>query len=133
MGQLREKATAQLSSQKDRASEGLGTVASAVRQSTQHLRDRQHDTVAQYVEQAADQIDRFSTQLRSKDLNEIANDVKRFAKRQPAVFIGAAFVVGLIGARFLKSSSEDGSRRRAFEDSGAALPAPYRGGTYGAR
>ena len=56
---VRERATAQLSSQKDRATDGLGSVAQAVRQSTKHLRDNKQDAIANYVEKAADQIDRF--------------------------------------------------------------------------
>ncbi|MGE3178383.1 MAG: hypothetical protein AB7O32_13030 [Vicinamibacterales bacterium] len=102
---VRERAAAELSSQKDRAFDGLGTVAQAVRQSTQQLRDQQHDTIAAYVEQAADQLDRIARQLREKDLGELMDDAQRLAQSQPAVFIGSAFALGLIGARFIKSSS----------------------------
>ena len=56
MDRVRDRATAQLSSQKDRATDGLGSVAQAVRQSTQHLRDHKQDAIAQYVEKAADQV-----------------------------------------------------------------------------
>jgi hypothetical protein len=106
---VKEQATAQLSSQKDRATQGLGTVASAVRQTTQSLRDQQHDAVAGYVEQAADQIERFSERLKNKDVTELLNDAQQLARRQPAIFIGGAFALGLVGARFLKSSSKDES------------------------
>jgi hypothetical protein len=102
---VRDQATAQLSTQKDRAFEGIGNVAQAVRQSTQQLRDQHHETLAGYVEQAADQIDRFAQQLRSKDVTELLDDAQRLARRQPALFVGSAFAVGLIGARFLKSST----------------------------
>ena len=104
---VKEQATAQLSSQKDRATQGLGTVASAVRQTTQSLRDQQHDAVAGYVEQAADQIERLSERLKNKDVTELLNDAQQLARRQPAIFIGGAFALGLMGARFLKSSSKD--------------------------
>lgn len=104
---VKEQATAQLSSQKDRATEGLGTVASAVRQTTQGLRDQQHDTVARYVEQAADQIERLSERLKNKDVTELLDDAQRLARRQPALFVGGAFALGLVGARFLKSSASN--------------------------
>ena len=104
---VRERATAQLSSQKDKATDGLGTVAQAVRQTTQSLRDQQHDTVAQYVERAADQIERVSERLKNKDVGELLDDAQQLARRQPALFIGGAFALGLVGARFLKSSSPD--------------------------
>lgn len=119
MDRVRERATAQLSAQKDRATDGLGSVAQAVRQSTQQLRDNKQDAIASYVEKAADQIDRFSTALRNRDVGELVSDVQRFARRQPALFVGSAFVVGLIGARFLKSSS-DNARRRTLEPYGTS-------------
>jgi len=103
---LRDKASSQLNTQKDRATEGLGSVAQAVRQSTKQLREQDHDTLAGYVEQAADQIDRLSRGLRNKDVGELARDAQRFARRRPALFVGSAFAIGLVGARFFKSSAE---------------------------
>src|SRR3954449_8899292 len=92
---VREQAAAQLTTQKDKATDGLGSVAQAVRQSTQQLRDQQHETIATYVERAADQIDRFSQQLRNKDVGELFSDAQRLARRRPAVFIGSAFALGI--------------------------------------
>jgi hypothetical protein len=106
VGKVRERATAQLSTQKDRATDGLGTIAQAVRQTTGQLRENQQDMVAQYVEKAADQIERLSNTLREKDVNELLQDAQRLARRQPALFIGGSFAVGLLAARFLKSSSD---------------------------
>ena len=115
MSKVREKATEQLSTQKDKATDGLGSVAQAVRQSTQQLRDQQHDTLAGYVEQAADQIDRLSKTLRNKDVGELFEDAQRLARRNPSLFIGSAFVLGVVGARFLKSSaSRSPSERSSF-------------------
>jgi hypothetical protein len=119
MDRVRERATAQLSSQKDRATDGLGSVAQAVRQSTQHLRDSKHESIAQYVDKAADQIDKWSNELRNRDVNELVNDVQRFARQQPALFVGSAFALGVIGARFLKSSS-DSQRNRALQPYGTS-------------
>jgi hypothetical protein len=114
-GRIRDTATKQLTTQKDRATEGIGNVVQAVRHSTQQLRDEQHDTAARFIEQAADQIERFSNQLKQKDVGELLDDAQRLARRQPALFIGSAFAVGLLGARFLKSSSE-----RQQQDAGRA-------------
>ena len=103
---VKQGATAQLSTQKDRATEGIGSVVDAVRQSTQHLRDNQHDTIAQYVEQAAGQLERWSNQLKEKNVGDLLQEAQQLARRRPAVFIGSAFAIGLLGARFLKSSRE---------------------------
>ena len=121
MDRVRTGATAQLSTQKDRATDGLGSLAQAVRQSTQPFRDNNQETIAQYIEQAADQLERFSTTLRQRDIGDIVGDVQQFARRQPAMFIGAAFTAGLLAARFMKSSS----RNRQFGGS------QYYGGAQG--
>ena len=105
VNRVKETATSQLSAQKDKATDGLGSVAQAVRQTTQHLRDQQHEKVAQYVERAADQIERLSNGLKNKDVTELLDDAQRLARQQPALFVGGAFALGLVGARFLKSSS----------------------------
>ena len=104
---IKDKTAAQLNVQKNRATEGLGTVASAVRETTQNLRTHQHDVAARYVEEAADQLERLSNNLRQKDVTELLADAQRLARRRPALFVGAAFALGLLGARFLKSSAED--------------------------
>ena len=107
MNRVKESATAQLAGQKDRGTDALGTVAQAIRQSTQRLRDEQHESIATFVDRAADQIEGWSRRLREKDVDELLGDVQRLARRQPAVFIGSAFALGLVGARFLKSSRQD--------------------------
>jgi hypothetical protein len=108
MNRMKESATSQLGAQKDRATDGLGSVAQAVRQSTQQLRDQQHDTIAQYVEQAADHIERFASRLKDRNVGDLAREAQDLARRRPVLFIGSAFALGLLGARFLKSSADAG-------------------------
>jgi hypothetical protein len=117
---VRDTATAQLTSQKDRATDGLGSISQAVRQSTHQLRDQKHDVLAHYVERAADQIDRFSQRMRDKNVDDLVRDIQQMARRRPAFFIGGAFAVGLIGARFFKSSSRTTYGRQDRDPSNAA-------------
>ena len=107
---VRHTAAAQLTTQKTRATEALGSVAAAVRQSSQPLRDNNQGMLADYAGKAADQLERLSTRLGERDLSELMDEAKRFARRQPALFVGAAFAAGVLAARFLKSSP-DGQRR----------------------
>jgi len=127
---VKERAAAQLSNQKDKATDGLGSVAQMVRQGTQQLRDQQHDTLAGYVDSAADQIDRLSRQLRDKDVGELVELAQDMARRRPAMFIGSAFALGVVGARFFKSSSDDhDGRDTSFERSRSYRPSS--GDVYG--
>jgi hypothetical protein len=118
MGRARQGATAQLSAQKNRATDGLSSVAQAVRQSTQQLRDQQHGTIAEYVDQAASQIEQFANRLKDKDVGELMNDTQRLARRNPGLFIGGAFVLGVLASRFFKSSRDDRSRDDSYSRAG---------------
>jgi hypothetical protein len=69
----------------------------------------------------------FSDQLRQKDVRELMSDVERFAQRQPTLFLGGAFALGLLGARFLKSSaptenSGQMAGRTSYQDSYSGSP-----------
>ena len=124
LNQVRDKAASQLNEQKTRATDSLGSVAQAVRQSTHHLREQQYDTVAQFVERAADQIERFSNHLRERDLNDLVQEAQRFARQQPAVFIGSSFAAGMLAARFIKASRPT----RSFDDRGLLRVRRHGGG-----
>jgi len=106
-GQAREQVTTKAESQKERAVDSLGGVATALRQTSEQLRDQQEGPIPQYVQQAADQVERITGYLRSRSVGDLVNDVERFARREPALFLGGAFALGLLGARFLKSSSPE--------------------------
>jgi len=102
--QARQQVSSRLAGQKDRAAEGLTSVAHALRQTSQQLREQDQQTVTGYIEGAASQVERVSNYLRQNDLGGLIDDVEHFARRQPALFLGGSFVLGLLGARFLKSS-----------------------------
>jgi hypothetical protein len=95
-----------------------------------------HEAIAKYVEGAADQIEDWSRRLREKDVDALLSDVQRLARRQPAVFVGSAFALGLVGARFLKSSRQQNqydysSESRRQYPGGARLSAAHDRGTRG--
>jgi hypothetical protein len=106
MDKVKDGAVSQLTRQKDRTSDGIGSVVSAVRQSTHQLRDEQHDTLAEYVDEAAGQLERFSNGLKEKNIGELLEDAQQFARRNPALFVGGAFALGILSARFFKSSHD---------------------------
>src|SRR3954467_462830 len=109
---VKQRATAQLDSQKGRATDSISSIANAVRGSSSQLRGEQHDVLAQYIETFADQLERFSNNVRGKDVNELLDGARDFARRQPALFVGGSFAAGLLAARFLKSSGRTDFGRR---------------------
>jgi hypothetical protein len=80
---------------------------------TQPLRDGGQPQIADYVNKAADGIERWASNMRQQDLEDAVRAVEQFARRQPAMFLGIAFGAGLAAARFLKSSN-DARDRRAY-------------------
>ena len=107
LNDVKKRAGAQIDSQKNKATDTLGVIAKAVRGTTTQLRDDQHNGLAEYVESAANQLERVSTSLREKDMPALMADARELARRHPALFIGGSFAVGLLAARFLKSSPRD--------------------------
>jgi len=104
VSQVKEQATSRIEAQKERATSGIDSVATAIRQTGDQLRDGNQDAVAGYVDQAARRLESFSAYLRNRDVNEIIEDVETIARREPTIFMAGAFFLGLLGARFLKSS-----------------------------
>jgi len=102
--QARQQMSSRMADQKDRAAEGLTGVAHALRQTSQQLREQDQQAVTGYLESAASQVERISNYLKHNDLGGLIDDVEHFARRQPVLFLGGTFVLGLLGARFLKSS-----------------------------
>ena len=112
-GRARDTAEDRLSSGKERAARSLGSVADALRHTGEHLRLQDEESLPSYIDQAAEKLELASGYLRDKDLSDVVGDIERFARREPALFIGGAFALGLLGGRFLKSSA---SGRRSNEE-----------------
>lgn len=95
-----------LEQQTDRAADQLGGVATALHKAAGQLNSENNGTVAHYAEQAADRVERVADLLRHSSLDDIVGEVEGFARRQPELFIGGAFALGFLAARFVKSSGE---------------------------
>jgi len=102
-----------LDTQKSQVAGRLGSVANALRQTSEQLKAQNETTFALYAESAAEQIENWSELLQTKNLNDLVNEVQDFARRQPEVFIAGSLAAGLLLGRFLKSS---GSRTSSYNN-----------------
>lgn len=107
--QATEKVKSGFMSGKSRAADTLHDVARALRTSSEQLNENAPGGTGRYVEQVADQVQRFADFIEHAEPGEIVQSTESFARRQPALILGGAFALGLIGARFLKSSRRDDS------------------------
>jgi hypothetical protein len=131
---VRTTAYTQIDNQKHRATDMLGSLAHAVRSTGDQLRDGNSSFIAGYADRAAEQIDRFSHALGNRELDDLVHDVRTFARERPALFLAAAFGLGVLAARFLKSSNArtasrtEQRERPAHETAGAwSTPQPAGG------
>jgi gas vesicle protein len=95
-------ATAQANAAKSSVSDEISGVASALRTAAEEMRSGspQERTFGQIAEGLADASDA----LRDKDLDTMVQDVTRFARKNPLVFLGGAVLIGFAATRFAKAS-----------------------------
>jgi len=118
--QMMDQATSRLDMGNGYAVETLTGVAQALRQTGQHLREEgSQPTLGQSADTGAQQIERLTGYLRQRDANELLSEVESYARRNPVTFAGGAFALGLLAARFFRSSGQR-SQSRARSGGSAA-------------
>jgi hypothetical protein len=102
----------QISKQKETATGVLEQVAGALQMTGEHLRASEQERIARYAQQAADHVRRFAQSFRGAEPRDVISRAEDLARREPALFLGGAFAVGLVAARFLKSSERSPEKGR---------------------
>lgn len=114
-GQAQDQAKSAMAARKEQAVDQLGSVAQAFRTTSNELRGQDKTMIAQYAEKAADQVERISGYLQARDVDQLVNEAEGFARRQPELFLGGAFLLGVLVGRFVKSSGERRMAQREQE------------------
>jgi len=109
--QARDRAGSSLGESKGQFAEQFGTIADALRRTTEHLRSEDQQRIAGLTDTVARQVAQVADYLSNKDARATRQDLENLARRQPGLMIGGALILGLIGARFLKSSERRGFKR----------------------
>lgn len=109
----------QVNDKQEMAAEQISQVANALHRSSSELDDT---FVGPYVKKAADALERVSDSVRNASLGDLVERTENFARKDPLLFIGGAFTLGLLAARFIKSSSQTsaGSAPKALTDGGSS-------------
>jgi len=128
--QVQQQAGSRIDRQKDEAANDLQQLAGAVRNLGDQLGSKQQGPIAQcaaeYGRKAADGIERLTNYLRTNDTRALVSELENLGRRQPALLLGGAFLLGLAGARFLKSAmTPNGPDTQYRENAGRALSPPY--------
>jgi hypothetical protein len=116
--QAEQQARSMVNSRKENAAEQLDDIAQAFRETGNQLRNQDNEAIARYTDSMADQVERFADYLHSGDYSRFISDAERLARRQPELFLGGAFTLGLLAARFFKSSSPQSAHSDSSRFSG---------------
>lgn len=115
-----DQAKARINEQKDSAAESLQSVAEAVRDAGNQLREHDRGQLGGLAADIAQNVDNLSGYLRRTDVDEVAQQTEQFARRQPALFLGGALALGFLAGRFFASSGNRNSSMNGGQM--AALP-----------
>jgi hypothetical protein len=113
LGQVKDNATTAIDDKKANLAQGLTSVADTLRQVGDTLKppageqpaNKVAELTTQYTESLSQQVEKISGYLERQDLRGLMSDLEGFARRNPAIFLGGAFALGILAARFLKSSN----------------------------
>ncbi len=112
VNQVQQQAGTQIDRQKESAANDLNQVVNAVRRFGESLGAEQGGPIARYAaeygDKAAQKLEQFSTYIREQDARRLLNDVQNFGRRRPGLMLGGAFLLGLAGARLIRSSIDAG-------------------------
>lgn len=104
------RARAATSAYKTDITSGLHTLADGLRQTSSTFMDAAEDKPlstagARYIDDLASKIENVSDYFERKDPADLVRDIKVFAKKNPAIFVGGAFALGFAISRLARSSA----------------------------
>ena len=112
-----ERVSGEVEGRKQMVTSTLGDFAEAIRRAGDELGQRDQSMAAGLIRQAADGLESVSRNLADKSPEDMLHAVRDYGRRNPAVFIGGAIVVGLLLGRFVRSTSgEQFGETRSFAD-----------------
>jgi hypothetical protein len=105
---LRQDGRQQLENRKRVAADQIDDLAHALGRAGEQL-DQSQPTLASYANQIASGVSNLATRLRDGSIEELLDDARGVARRNPGLFLLGGFALGVVLARFLKASdrSED--------------------------
>jgi hypothetical protein len=109
--QARDRAGSSLAESKGQLADQVEGIASVFRRTADQLHGEDRRTIANITNAVARQADQAGNYLRRSDARAVREDLEDITRRRPALVLGGAVALGLVAARFFKSS-EGGHRER---------------------
>lgn len=89
---------------REQAAEGLSRLAQHIRRASSEIESDQ-PPMANLAGAAAEQTERVASFLRETDTRQMVGTLEDYARRQPLLFLGGAFALGLVATRFMKAGA----------------------------
>lgn len=93
---------------RDVAASYVGDLAAALDSATETLEARGRTGSAHYVRMAASELHRLGDKVNRQDVGRFVGEVEGFARQQPLLFFGGAFLIGYAAIRLMGSGSGGG-------------------------
>jgi phage repressor protein C with HTH and peptisase S24 domain len=90
-------------------SSGAADASDAIDATADALADSGHETLSQFAASISDRVRTFSNYLENRQLEDLVDDARGLAQRNPALFVAGGVALGFTLSRFLKATG--GSRR----------------------
>ncbi|MGR3512033.1 MAG: hypothetical protein ACU0GG_04665 [Paracoccaceae bacterium] len=120
-----EKARAEAETLRDTAAEETQKAANAAEAAAQEFDPASMQ--AQAIEQIASRIEDIATQIRSSDIDRIAQTVRQTAERNPMMFLAGFALAGFAVTRFLKARDPNPRQSYRSETDPWSVSHDYRG------
>jgi ElaB/YqjD/DUF883 family membrane-anchored ribosome-binding protein len=108
-GQATEKAREYALLGKDKATGGLDGLYGLIEDAAKAIDDKVGPEFGGYAHRAAEMVSGLNDSIRAKDVDELLDDAKTIIRKNPALAIGAAAIVGFALARMMKAGMDDGA------------------------
>jgi ABC-type transporter Mla subunit MlaD len=108
----KEQAAGYVDQRKDEVAQSVQGLAQSLRDACKQFDDRPN--IRAFTDSAADGLEQFAENIRSRSFNELFEEVEDVVRRRPGAIAASAMAAGFLLARFIKSSAE-GIREAEFQ------------------
>jgi hypothetical protein len=124
--QIKQDGRQRIEEGKRTAAEHIETVAQALESARERL-DQDQPTLAAYAGRMSTGVGNLATRLREGSLEDLLQDTRDLARRNPVLFLAGGVAIGFALSRFLKASAST-DYTGAADYTGAQGPRVYAGG-----
>lgn len=90
-------------------------VADALHATSENLAKEDQEGLSQYLREAANGLNRFSNRLTRGNIDELLQEARDTARRNPALLLGGAIAAGFLLTRFVKSTGASATEMTSNE------------------